>query len=253
LLDYRYANPFGEVGQVVINAFAAEVVTHTSLTEMQESGRKLYQQHFRSRAAAFAADENAPAATNTAAFQAQAAANGFILDHLPDRFCADDPHYDAAANVWRVPVIFAYLYVGSLGQVGEIVVSDKAETILSHTPFDEMKARARGLYEQNRKKLEAAVPKISAIDAIATANNFLFDHLPDRLTAGEPRFNAQTNVWHVPVLLAYPRIGPVGQTGEIIVSGQAKTVVSHTPVDEILRNARGIYDQQREKIEAVVF
>ncbi|MGH9837647.1 MAG: hypothetical protein ACREEM_02560 [Blastocatellia bacterium] len=156
LLDYGYASPFGEVGQLVINAFAAEVISHTPLTEMQELGRKLYQQHSRSRAAAFAADENAPAVTKTAAFQAQAAVNGFILDHLPDRFCADDPHFDAAANVWRVPVILAYLYVGSLGQVGEVVVNANTETILSHTPFDEMKAHARSLYEQNREKLEAA-------------------------------------------------------------------------------------------------
>ncbi|MCG3162152.1 MAG: hypothetical protein JMDDDDMK_03392 [Acidobacteria bacterium] len=97
-----------------------------------------------------------------------------------------------------------------------------------------------------------AIPKISALDAEAAASHFLFDHLPDRLTAGEPQFNAQGDVWIVPVLLAYPRIGPVGQVGEILVSGQAKTIVSHTPVDKMLNNARTVYDQNREKIETAV-
>ncbi len=42
------------------------------------------------------------------AMQAQAAANLFLNDHLPDRFTADQPQLKAAINVWQVPVILVY-------------------------------------------------------------------------------------------------------------------------------------------------
>ena len=90
------------------------------------------------------------------ALEAQAAANLFLFDHLPDRFCADDPRLDQAAKVWRVPVILAYPFIGSIGEVGEILVNCLSEEILSHTPFDEMKVRARRLYDQHREAIEAA-------------------------------------------------------------------------------------------------
>lgn len=163
LLDYRYASPFGVVGQIFINASAAEVMTHTPLAEMREAGRKLYQQHFAGLAAAAAAPESFPATAETAAFRARATANGFLLDHLPDRFCASDPHFDSAAQVWHVPVILAYPHIGSIGEAGEIVLNACCAEVLSHTPFAEMKARALSLYEQNREKINAAF--LSARDA----------------------------------------------------------------------------------------
>lgn len=162
LLDYGYASPFGVVGQIFINASDAEVITHTPLAEMQEAGRKLYQQHL-GRLAAAAASEGSPATAETAALRAVAAANIFLLDHMPDRFCADDPHFDSAAQVWHVPVILAYPRVGSIGETGEIVLNACCAEVLSHTPFAEMKARGLSLYEQNREKLNAAFP--SAGDA----------------------------------------------------------------------------------------
>jgi hypothetical protein len=68
------------------------------------------------------------------------------------------------------------------------------------------------------------VPKITALDAEAAASLFLNDHLPDRITAGDPRFDVQSGVWRVPVLLAYPIIGSVGEIGEIIVSSQMEDI-----------------------------
>ncbi len=197
------------------------------------------------------------------AFEAQAAANGFLLDHMPDRYGAYEARLESNGRVWRLSVLLTYPFIGSIGEVGEIKVAASTGKILFHTPLDTVLENGRRLYEAHREEIEAAfikqtattaqaVPKISAIDAEAAASHFLFDHLPDRLTAGQPRFDSQANVWIVPVLLAYPRIGPVGQAGEIVISGQTKTVVTHTPVDEILKNARVVYDQQREKIEAVV-
>ena len=90
------------------------------------------------------------------ALEAQAAANLFLSDNLPDRFCADDPSLDKSAALWRVPVILAYPFVGSIGEVGEIIVSASSEEILSHTPLNEMMARARPLYEPHSESIKAA-------------------------------------------------------------------------------------------------
>lgn len=94
------------------------------------------------------------------------------------------------------------------------------------------------------------IPKITAFEAEAAASLFLSEHLPDRLTAGDPQLDV--GAWRVPVLLAYPAIGSVGEVGEIVISGQTEEILSHTPVDEMLARARALYDQHREQIEAPV-
>jgi hypothetical protein len=94
--------------------------------------------------------------------------------------------------------------------------------------------------------------KTTAMEAEATASLFLSERLPDRLTPGEPRFDADAEVWRVPVLLAYPVIGPVGQAGEILVGASSNELVSHTPINDILESARSLYESNREKIEAIV-
>ena len=96
--------------------------------------------------------------TTITALEAQAAANLFLSDHLPDRFCADDPRLDEAAQVWRVPVLLAYPIIGPVGQTGEILVSTTSEEIVSYTPLDEMRAAANMLIEQHRDAIEAPVP-----------------------------------------------------------------------------------------------
>ena len=92
----------------------------------------------------------------TTAFEAQAAANLFLSNHLPDRFVATTPSFDSVAQVWRVPVVIAYPVIGPVGEVGEINVSVTSEAILSHTSPDEMMACARSLYEKHREAIEAA-------------------------------------------------------------------------------------------------
>jgi hypothetical protein len=96
------------------------------------------------------------------------------------------------------------------------------------------------------------IPKITALEAEAAASLFLSDHLPDRITAGDPQLDLQAGIWHVPVLLAYPIIGSVGEVGEIVVSGQTEEILSHTPVDEMLTRARALYNQHRDQIEVSV-
>jgi hypothetical protein len=78
-------------------------------------------------------------APQTTAQQAQAAANLFLSNHLPDRFTADQAQLSETAKAWEVPVILAYPGLGSLGRGGAICVSTTSEAILSFTPFDEIK------------------------------------------------------------------------------------------------------------------
>jgi hypothetical protein len=95
------------------------------------------------------------------------------------------------------------------------------------------------------------VPEVTALEAEAVSSLFLSDNLPDRFTAGAPRLDAEHDVWRVPVLLAYPVIGPVGETGQITVSTRSKEILSHTPVDRMQEAAGTLYDQHRDEIEAI--
>ena len=91
------------------------------------------------------------------ALQAQAAANLFLSDHLPDRFTADQAQYDPQEACWHVPVILAYPYVGVLGMVGEIQIAAQTATVVSHTPFEDMRCTAQNLYDTHRDAIEAAI------------------------------------------------------------------------------------------------
>lgn len=90
------------------------------------------------------------------ALEAQAAASLFLSDNLGDRFLASSPKLDVAAEVWRVPILLAYPFIGPVGKTGEILVNATSEEIISFTPLEEMKATARRLYEENRDAIEAA-------------------------------------------------------------------------------------------------
>jgi hypothetical protein len=90
------------------------------------------------------------------ALEAQATANGFLLDHLPHCFTAGRPVYDRVAQVWRVPVLLAYATLGSIGEVGEVLINSNMEEIISATAFEEMKTAAQALYEQHRAEIETA-------------------------------------------------------------------------------------------------
>jgi len=90
------------------------------------------------------------------ALEAQAAASLFLSDNLPDRFCADDPHFDRVSNFWRVPIVLAYPFIGSIGKVGEVQISAMSEEIIGHTPLQEMRSAANILIEKHRDAVEAA-------------------------------------------------------------------------------------------------
>lgn len=92
------------------------------------------------------------------ALEAQGVANLFLSDHLGDRFLAVRPQLDEGGDVWRVPVVLTYAVMGPLGEVGEVLISAAGEEVVSHTPVNEMKERARALYEQRREQIEAPLP-----------------------------------------------------------------------------------------------
>jgi hypothetical protein len=95
-----------------------------------------------------------------------------------------------------------------------------------------------------------SAPKVTALQAQATANLFLSEHLPDRFTADQPQLNAGDNVWCIPVVLAYPGVGAVGCVGEICIHTLSDTVASHTPLAEMKQAAQALYDMHRDAIEA---
>jgi hypothetical protein len=87
--------------------------------------------------------------------QAQAIANLFLSDTLPDRFTADQP--TLADTHWHVPVILAYPVIGSLGAVGEIVIDAVSANIITHTSLEEMKAIGLDLYTARQNEIQAAI------------------------------------------------------------------------------------------------
>jgi hypothetical protein len=87
------------------------------------------------------------------AIEAQTSANGFLNDHMPDRYLAVEPRLDSTAGVWCVKVALTYPFIGSVGEVGEIAISAFSEEVLSYTPLDEMRERGRQIYKQHREAI----------------------------------------------------------------------------------------------------
>ncbi|WP_017327828.1 hypothetical protein [Synechococcus sp. PCC 7336] len=93
--------------------------------------------------------------------QAQAVANHFLSDRLPDRFTADLARQSDAKDVWLVPVILAYPFIGSLGKVGEILVGTSSAEIVSYTSTEKMKQVGQSIYEarQDKADLKWCIPR----------------------------------------------------------------------------------------------
>jgi len=94
------------------------------------------------------------------------------------------------------------------------------------------------------------IPRVTAMEAQAKASLFLSDRLPDRISASTPSFDEARAVWRVPVILAYPFLGALGQVGEVVVSATKAEVISATPVEDMLNAARSLGEKHRDEIEA---
>lgn len=87
--------------------------------------------------------------------QAQALANEFLSNNLPDRFICNEIHLSEIENAWIASVVLAYPFVGSLGEVGTVAISTTSEAILSYTPIKKMKQIGQELYELHGNAIQA--------------------------------------------------------------------------------------------------
>jgi hypothetical protein len=93
-------------------------------------------------------------------------------------------------------------------------------------------------------------PEITAQQAQAIANQLLSDVLGDRFMADFAERATSESLWRVPVILAYPTLGSLGEVGEIYVSTLSEAIVSHTTFDEMKASARSLYQIHQHEIEA---
>ena len=88
---------------------------------------------------------------------ARAAANAWLIDHLPDRFAAGGPVYDPPHEAWRIPVWLAYPGLAPLGPVGELFVDAVNGEVQTSTSLAQMKMQALRLYDQHRATIDASL------------------------------------------------------------------------------------------------
>jgi hypothetical protein len=88
---------------------------------------------------------------------------------------------------------------------------------------------------------------LTALEAQGIANEFLSDCLPDRFTADQPTW-AESR-WRVPVILAYPIVGSIGEVGKLFIDGIQAQVVSHTPLEAMKQLGVKLYAARQDAIE----
>ena len=86
---------------------------------------------------------------------------------------------------------------------------------------------------------------ISIQAAQTIVNDWILKGLPDRFTALEPKRMAAGDIWCVPVGLAYPNIGVIGQVGEVLVSAFSGGIISASQL-EVMKAIAMIYYAERE-------
>jgi hypothetical protein len=104
--------------------------------------------------------------------------------------------------------------------------------------------------ENKQAMVTATVPTVTAMEAQAEASLFLSDRLPDRISASAPALDEAAQAWRVPVILAYPHLGVLGQIGEVVVSATTTEVISSTAIEDMLTAAQLLAEQHRDAIEA---
>jgi hypothetical protein len=88
---------------------------------------------------------------------------------------------------------------------------------------------------------------LTALEVHGIANEFLSDCLPDRFTADQPTW--ADSRWRVPVILAYPIVGSIGEVGELFIDGIQAQVVSHTPLEAMKQLGVRLYAARQDAIE----
>jgi hypothetical protein len=65
---------------------------------------------------------------------------------------------DEGSEARYVVVVLTYAVVGPVSEAGEVSIRASNEKIVSHTPIDEMKERARAFHEKHREQTETPLP-----------------------------------------------------------------------------------------------
>lgn len=86
-----------------------------------------------------------PLMANVSEEEASLIAMGWVqYNHLPDRYCPQEPEYNFSASAWRVPLWLGYPN-GQGGEVGELLIDLKTGNVVSHTPLEELRSRGKKL------------------------------------------------------------------------------------------------------------
>jgi hypothetical protein len=108
----------------------------------------------------------------------------------------------------------------------------------------------RGLLEGWRMVVPGDGVTVSVVMAQSVVNGWLLTVLPDRFVAGESRLIAGGDIWCVSVGIAYPRIGIVGEVGEVLVSAFSGGIISATRPEQMKVAGLKCYAEQESAIQA---
>lgn len=122
------------------------------------------------------------------------------------------------------------------------------EQLATLTP-DRLEAVTGLIWGWQNESSEDVLP-ISEPMAIAVVNEWILNVLPDRFTALNARRIAAGDIWCVAVGLAYPRIGVVGQVGEVLVSTFSGGIISATRPDEMKAAGLKCYAEREYEIKS---
>lgn len=103
------------------------------------------------------------------------------------------------------------------------------------------------------RTLRKEVAVIDSKTAYSEANWFILENFRDGFSAGTPRHLVfpTRSIWVVPIVLAYPKVGVLGEVGFVAVDGESGVVVGWTPVEEVEKVAEQMYKEKEDEIAAL--
>ena len=120
---------------------------------------------------------------------------------------------------------------------------------LASLPPERLEA-VQGLLTGWLAESEPEIVPIPVEVAQRVVNDWLLRTLPDRFMALEPRLIAGGDIWSVPVGLAYPHIGVVGQVGEVLISAFSRGIISSTRPEAMKSAGAVCYKEKEDAINA---
>ncbi|MEM6598571.1 MAG: hypothetical protein AAF810_25690 [Cyanobacteria bacterium P01_D01_bin.36] len=100
---------------------------------------------------------------------------------------------------------------------------------------------------------ESELVPVSASLAQTVVNDWLLKVLPDRFTALDPHLIAGGDIWFISVGLSYPRLGVIGEVGEVLVSAFSQGIISATRPEVMKCAGMSCYKEQEEAIKTTLY